>query len=183
MTALEGLARLIPPPSRAPTVDWPQYERDFGRGLPTDYKQFIDAYGSVEISELLIVLGPNQKLAFDLASQTRTIGTASEQVDPYYRTDKEEAEGVEETRSWLEALTAWGTTNEGHTLYWDTRDAIPEQWTVFVTNDTHEQWEHYPFGMVEFLRGLLANDLDPPSRLFSRTHLYDEPPTIYSLSP
>ena len=52
--ALKSIAKLVAPPSlpRGLNRSWKVVEREVGLALPADYKEFIDAYGTGQISTL-----------------------------------------------------------------------------------------------------------------------------------
>ncbi|MGQ4380649.1 SMI1/KNR4 family protein [Streptomyces sp. SAS_267] len=60
MSELDELRRLLGEPAPRPhsPSDWAEVEKYLGSSLPTDYKAFMDAYGSGIISEELVVFHP-----------------------------------------------------------------------------------------------------------------------------
>jgi hypothetical protein len=60
--ALEDLMRLVPPPGSPVDAGQPnrseEVERTLGTALPSDYNQFINAYGTGEFNDLFFVFSP-----------------------------------------------------------------------------------------------------------------------------
>ncbi len=67
--AIQKLLDILPPP-QIPypniKIDWDKVEKELGRKLPTDYKDFIDYYGYVIISDELIIYLPIGKSSLEI---------------------------------------------------------------------------------------------------------------------
>lgn len=61
---IQELMALVPPPEPPAdtTVDWTAAEADVGLLLPTDYKEFISHYGSVDLCGVIYVFHPKRPL-------------------------------------------------------------------------------------------------------------------------
>src|SRR5664280_145864 len=62
MSALmEQLREILPPPPEVPKLtpaDWIKAEETIGTPLPSDFKEFVDEYGSGDIGMLLLIPSP-----------------------------------------------------------------------------------------------------------------------------
>jgi SMI1-KNR4 cell-wall len=72
--ALEDLMRLVTPPIRPVDAGqpnrWDEVEQALGTALPSDYKQFISAYGTGEFNDLFFIFNPfSRTLAMNLLWQ------------------------------------------------------------------------------------------------------------------
>jgi hypothetical protein len=152
---LDRLQEVLAPPGAPletpPPGGWEQAEKCLGLSLPSDYKLFIQTYGSGRVNNFLGILNPFSGNRFrnmlDRAPLFRAdiwqLVTSSEALPPELDTPDD--------------LLAWGVTDNGHMLFWVTRGA-PSDWHVCLTGRDPE-WYFYPLGMSEFLWRWLAGQL------------------------
>jgi hypothetical protein len=156
MEVLERLQELMPPP-RSPVesgtpASWATAEAVLRTGLPRDYKEFIEAYGSGSIDQFVTVLNANSS-------------TPDLQLDQYGQ------KMLAVTRNLREAgvveipfpiypepggLLPWGVTANGDWGYWltDPLDS-PDAWPVVVSVDRGPDWFRHSGPLVRFLLEVL----------------------------
>nr|WP_246460846.1 SMI1/KNR4 family protein [Nocardia transvalensis] len=153
---LDRIRKLVPPPSPAPDTDWRTVERALGFPLPTDYKEFIDTYGSSRWEDYLHVMAPGcPNDRYDLFAWK---DWQTEAMEDLWAVEPRPAELQEAgTR-----IVPWATTDNGEMLYWLIRPGKrPEEWTVMINEGRGPQWEHIPHSCTQFLAAALAGDLRP----------------------
>jgi|GEM_PF-2497420 len=106
--------------------DWADLERYLGLSLPTDYREFIDRYGTGTFCDIRIT-GPDPCPEYDLRALVhREIELA--QSSPRARLAFSDRE--------VGAVIAWGETADGWLCGWGAADADPDQWgTAMVSPD------------------------------------------------
>ncbi|UUO08629.1 SMI1/KNR4 family protein [Blastopirellula sp. J2-11] len=119
--ALEEILNFIPPPAAAVDTsgDWAIAEQQFGLTFPTDYKQFIETYGSGEFQRGLVVANlltqeGRDKVCADL-SRYAELQAACEHE---YILHPERP-----------GLFPWGSDENGHLYCWWT-EGEPDQWGI-----------------------------------------------------
>ncbi|MCH5672359.1 SMI1/KNR4 family protein [Streptomyces gilvus] len=143
---IQGLRVLRPASARR--VDWTALERSLGVGLPTDFKEFAEAYPAVEIDEFLRVWSP-------------TPGREEEFIEVVQYClemlrDLQEAGDTEHYAAYPEpeGLLPWGESLEGDVFYWRTTGPDPERWPVVASGRNGAWWE-CAGGMLAFLVGVV----------------------------
>jgi SMI1 / KNR4 family (SUKH-1) len=124
---LEELARLIgPPPRQTPPIDWAAVEQTLGLRLPSDYKAFTSAYGSIDLGEFVWVWSPARTVPFEY--HTHEWLRASRDLDPpsYPYTFWPEPGG----------LLMWGRSRASHHFFW----CGPARWEGICLR----QWNGHP---------------------------------------
>lgn len=120
---MPALREMIGPPAEGvPAVDWDAVHARLGLVLPSDYREFIDAYGPGKFGEVKI-LSPGGRGEWDLFGllERRHAQVQGAERDP--RLDvpcHPEAGGV----------VSWGVTDDGRTLAWAPADPDPDRWVV-----------------------------------------------------
>jgi hypothetical protein len=139
--------------SAADRLAWSAVEESLGVNLPDDYKQFIEAYGSGRINELIWILNPfsaNENINLERQSHTQ-------------------AKVLEELRAIGEdipfnvfptsgGLLPFGITDNGDVLYWITRGA-PNDWIVVVNEARGSDWQIFEQNMTSFLASVLQHEI------------------------
>jgi hypothetical protein len=156
VTSLEELTRIVPAPSV--TVDgsgsWDSTETRLGTGLPSDYKAYIEMYGTGRLDGFIWVLNPfsrnpnlNLMTKGDAALRTlRELQSKHECEVPYPLYP--EAGG----------LLPWGITDNGDVLYWLTAGE-PKEWPVVLNAARDARTERHEGGMAAFLVRVLSADV------------------------
>ncbi|WP_227984327.1 SMI1/KNR4 family protein [Nocardia spumae] len=125
MTDLDELMRLLGSPSlRRPAGDWAEVESYIGSGLPSDFKAFLDTYGSGVISGELVVFHP-QGTSSPLLPRMRTIHETFGELreddpdDVPYPIHPEPG-----------GLISWGYDYSGDEHFFLPCDPDPERWKI-----------------------------------------------------
>lgn len=151
MTDINSLKQILTPPTRPVEAvgDWDAAEQDLGTGLPDDYKEFINTYGSGMISELpIMIYNPfADSIGFPLkegvyghhgimfAYQT----LIDDEFDFGYDLFPEPG-----------GLLPFGATGVGDYLNWKT-GGDPNSWHVVVSGHCEREWHVFPeMGIVAF---------------------------------
>lgn len=152
--AVGQLLQVMPtPPDGGDAVDWDRVHAEFGWRLPSDYRDFVAAYGMGTINETLGVFTPpfpGYPYVDHLLYQRS-----------YPATD---------------GLLLWASTDSADDFYWRCGDGDPDRWTVAVRTRSHG-WHDYPLGMADFLVSLLSGRIKPP--LIAGLGI-EQPPTFES---
>ncbi|MEV6209368.1 SMI1/KNR4 family protein [Kitasatospora sp. NPDC051914] len=148
-----GLAQILSciGPTCGDTADWKAAEAVYGRPLPSDYRWFIETFGRGTIEQMVVVRGP-------ATGRAEWEGIRVDTLPP---------EMVSETDDWhdpapeglyrLEDMLVRAHTNAADVLCWVAAEPDPDRWPVAVWSRCHAAWTVYPFGMAEFLVGLLCD--------------------------
>jgi hypothetical protein len=158
-------ADLSPPPrpleSGSPE-EWSRVEERLGSRLPSDYKEYIDTYGTGQINGLLWPHNPfaaNRFLnlfrlvADEVGALRRRKDLSGDEVCPYPLYPEPGG------------LLPWGLTDNGDVLFWLTKGQ-PDGWLVVVNGTRSPEYDEYDESMTSFLTKLVAGVI--VSRFFSR---------------
>ncbi|MFE4519233.1 hypothetical protein ACFRMQ_34205 [Kitasatospora sp. NPDC056783] len=142
-------------PTCGDVVDWEAVEATYGRRLPSDYQEFMTAFGCGSVEQALYVQAPATTTAELTGNFVSTLpaGMLADEGAGDWR-DPAQA-GLHR----LEDMLLWGLTEEDF-LCWVTSDENPDQWPVAVYSRFHAAWSVYPYGMAEFLLRLLRDGFD-----------------------
>src|SRR5579883_19087 len=127
-TLIKNLTNLVPipgSPRHAGTrQSWDDVEKRLGTGLPSDYKEFINLYGTGDLCDLFWILSP-----FKEPPENSLLGLLDSLLEPYLRgrTDFPERCPFPAYPEPGGLLPFGGTTN-GDTAFWLTRGQ-PDEWT------------------------------------------------------
>ena len=110
------------PPVSVPVVDWDAVHARLGLVLPSDYREFIDAYGPGTFGEVRILApgGTGEWDLFVLLAQRHAQVHGAERDSRLDVPCYPEAGGV----------VSWGVTGDGRTLAWAPADPHPDRWVV-----------------------------------------------------
>ena len=157
MNELKDLTELLPPPTtplEVPTADdWLQTERSLGF-LPSDYRQFIELYGTGQIDEFVWIFSPSTTNEYvNLQSQVtailRGLADSADQFPDVFGMPRHPEPG---------GLLPFGSTDNGDNLFWVTKGP-PDEWTVAVMGPRSPDIYKYNVGLVAFLRQLLSDEI------------------------
>jgi hypothetical protein len=149
------ISLLLPPsiPSEVhETPNWDEVEARLNIALPTDYKEFIGAFGIGEIAGEIWMLNP-----------------FSERFNLYHYKDlilgelgKVKAEFPEEYSFPLfpeeKGLLPCAVTNNGDVIFWKTR-GNPDDWTILLLEVRSTEYETYDMPLTDFLAQLLKSEI------------------------
>jgi hypothetical protein len=143
---------LLPPanPAEIPdNEDWHKVETQLRR-LPSDYKSFINGFGTGSINGFLWILNP--------ISNNRHLNLLRE-MDPMLGALRELRDSGEPCPYPIHpepgGLLPFGKTDNGDVLYWLTTDE-PERWTIVVNAALDPTFEKFDTNMTEFLAAVLS---------------------------
>ena len=161
MNGLVSIARLtamVPPPRRPFEVErvdrWRTVEVKLGLTLPTDYQDFIFAYGSGLFARFYRIYNPFA------ASELTNLATSIDRVCRALNEIK---------RDWPEqvphsiypdspGLLPWGNDENGNDYYWLTLGP-PNTWHVVSDEVRGEGLRHYECNMTDFLSDILTGKI------------------------
>jgi SMI1-KNR4 cell-wall len=152
------LAHILPIPAAPQEIpsldDWPSIEKDLGTPLPSDYKEFIEKYGSGRIDDFLAIFNPlSANKHTNLLARGRverdTYTTLRTKLPHYYSHDVFPDVG---------GLLPFGITDNGNVLYWKT-DHKTTLWSVIVYEERGPKYFAFDGNMVAFLKGVLSKEL------------------------
>lgn len=156
---LETLAKVAPPPlepidAGAPER-WAAIENRLGTALPSDYKRFINRYGSGDFNDLIAVLSPFSAPPDDLFSLIDPL------LEPYRQGRAELMPEQCPFPVFPEpgGLLPIAIDTHGGTMFWRT-EGPPDAWTLVLYDlNSNYGYEEYPMGLVPFLAGWLTGEL------------------------
>ncbi|URZ02827.1 SMI1/KNR4 family protein [Clostridium felsineum] len=138
--------------------EWNAIETQVGIRLPSDYKDFINEYGTGSINEFMWILTP-----FD-EDEYVNFGKRGEEISKAYIESK--ANNPEyfkhEVFPTKGGILPWGYTENGDELYWLTVGASDE-WHVIVYESRSSDYYEYNMGMVQFIYELVSGKLVCPA--------------------
>ncbi|MEU6227580.1 SMI1/KNR4 family protein [Streptomyces sp. NPDC047042] len=134
-------------------VDWPALKLLLGVDLPTDYKEFADAYPALEIGGFLRVWSP-------------ACGREEEFIEGVHYEleilrELQEDDAAEGCLAYPEhgGLLPWGGSVEGDVFYWRTSHGNPDHWPV-VAGGRDGSWWECEAGVLGFLVGMIDGTAD-----------------------
>ena len=155
---LERLRRLLPPP--ADPVEpgrpdgWPAVEAALGTGLPSDFKAFIERYGSGVVDDFLYLFNPfTQGPDGNLLVEKDRVLTGYRQTRARFPDRLALPPFPDEG-----GVLPLGRTDNGDELYWVT-DSQPDDWPVALLEARAARQELHPMPVTGFLAALAANQL------------------------
>lgn len=153
--SLTRLKEILPPPelkkeaSRAD--EWISVESTIGTELPSDYKEFIDLYGSGSIDRFLTIFDPfSRNENTNLLDAIRTKLEALRELQDEFQSERKYAIFPEPG-----GLLPFGGTDNGDVLFWKT-SGKPEAWSVVINESRAPEYEEFSSCMTDFLVGVLT---------------------------
>ena len=156
---LESLYRVLLPPvtpiETGSTEEWQGIEKTIGIALPSDYKQYINIFGTGCIGSFLWLFNP-----FSRNKHLNLLRQIDIKIDAL-RILKEKW-GDKQCPYPLypepEGLLPWGTTDNGDVLFWLTI-GHPDEWLVVINEARAPIYEEYQESMTNFLSKILSGEL------------------------
>ncbi|MDH6129273.1 SMI1/KNR4 family protein [Kitasatospora sp. GP82] len=158
--SVERLSQILGAPEVIPAqVPWELAPERINIQLPSDYKEFVNRYGSVrilgELSLWIPSLRPSSKgspsgfegFVWDTAQVAEELALAYED-DP----DEQPYPVFPEAGG----LLAWGNNANGSRCFWLTEGDDPDKWPVVIWYQEIEEWDRIGCCMTDFLATLLT---------------------------
>ena len=154
---MERLQQLLPVPENAAELGsvsaWGEIESSRGTQLPSDYKLYINRYGSLVVRGFITVFNPfsslpflnTEKISITLSAYTelRTIRPKGFPFEPY------PPKG---------GLIPWGGTENGDEFFWRSV-GLPDEWTVVLLSSRGGRFEELPMSAIDVLCNMLTGEL------------------------
>lgn len=161
MALSELLAVLAPPshPRETGGTPWPEVERRLSTALPTDYKRFIETYGTGRIADFLVILNPfTANRHIDLIDHAlhdpEGMSLLKDEHPGHDRFDRFPVPG---------GILPFAITDNGDTFYWKTSPS-PDRWPVLVYESRGPDHDMFDGPMTTALAALLSGAVR--SRIF-----------------
>jgi hypothetical protein len=168
MVDVDALARLIGPPPPGPfRIDWAAVEGALGLRLPTDFRRFAEAFGSIDLGDFVWIWSPAAgEVPFEPATQV------------FLRHSRDWDPSAYPYAFWPEpgGLLPWGSSRASDHFFWDTSvGADPERWPVVIHRylspaigkngeptggytHTGPVWHRIDASMIEVVAALVSGD-------------------------
>lgn len=152
---IEDLINIMPPP-QAPIEShgqtWANVEGAIGTLLPTDYKAFIENYGSGRINAFVWIFNPfSNRPAINLVNQVsaqlnalKTLANDFGEKCPYALFPENGG------------LLPLGMTDNGDVIHWLTKGK-PDEWRIVVNEARGPRYEEFDSDLTSFLRKILTH--------------------------
>lgn len=167
---IQELLQLVPPPAEPKNAqgNWRQLESDLGVALPSDYKQYIEAYGSGTLCSLFEIRSP-----FGLEAHYKT--TARDAWSSWAGIfhswgDVPESKLPFSVYPKLPGLLPWGTYGDVDVIGW-LADSDPSRWYIVYQDHYDGFIELRAFGFGKFLISALKGDPGLPGNVVSKEAL------------
>jgi hypothetical protein len=155
--ALDQLKRLVPPPAQPVNASgsWAPFEAELGICFPSDFKEYIGAYGDGEWGGFLMPVNP---LAYPTPKAYRSWLEIYLAADREARTScpDEYAGPIFPEKS---GRMPWAQTGNGDVLWWQTTGS-PESWTVIAWESRGPDHEYFDLQTIEFLYDWLTGKIN-----------------------
>jgi len=137
--------------------EWSNVENKIGISLPSDYKQFINTYGTGKIDNFIWILTPFVKDEnLNLLERSKFL------IDNYLKTAKKFPQYYKhKVYPEDEGLFPWGYTINGDILYWITKRKSND-WNIVVYESRSSENYEYEGTMTHFLYRLLTREIIDP---------------------
>jgi len=151
---LEKLTTILKTPKRTYNIgnnhEWEEYQKKYNCEFPSEYKKFINAYGTGCISDFLWILTPFE------SNEEINIFHRAEIMYASYNYMKDLFPGEYNYSIYPEegGLLPWGYTDNGDELYFKLTNE-----TVVVFGARYSDFYEYDMGMVEFLYKLFMKKI------------------------
>jgi hypothetical protein len=157
--SLQTLAQIVTPPTDpvdSGSVDeWLAIEEKLGTPLPTDYKEYINTYGTGTIGSFLWPYNPfsnNENL--NLITRIEQDLSALRQIKDEFGEEEVPYPLYPETGG----LLSWAISDNGDVLYWLTQ-GNREDWRIVINESRGPWFEQFEESTTSFLTKLASGDL------------------------
>jgi hypothetical protein len=161
---VERLAEFVGPPSRQPeSPPWAQSRHEIGFDFPSDYREFIDLYGSVRINGELSVWTPKLRPSEPGAPigfpgfvwNTAHDGGVGDYLAGAYE-DGDLTECPYPVYPAPGGLLIWGNNPNGDHCFWLTEGDDPDRWPIAIWYRQLAKWDRFDGGVPAFLLAIVT---------------------------
>ena len=155
---IDALLRLVPPPPKPTEVaslkKWRDIERKLGTKLPSDYREFVFAYGTGLFAGFYRVYNPFA------ASEYIALLPQVQTVCEMERDFKEREPDLVPYPIYPDpgGLLPWGNDENGNYYFWLT-EGEPDEWAVAQNGVRGKGYSTHPCSMTEFLTRVLQKKI------------------------
>lgn len=162
--AVERLVSILgePTAARAP-VPWVQAPAEIGLQFPTDYREFIDLYGSIKINDELYIWSPSIRPnepgwpgGFPGFIYNTTHGIGDYLAGVYEEGDLRECPYP--VFPMPGGLLAWANNPNVDHCFWLTGGSDPDKWPIAIWYRQLAKWDRFDGGMAEFLLAVVTGE-------------------------
>jgi hypothetical protein len=166
MNSLDRILSIVAKPERVIDAgnegEWRNIEDKIGFHLPSDYKLFIQYYGTGALNDFLYVFNP-----FTLNKNLNLLSQREDMIDSYRILKYNSPEKYPfSANSDVGGLLPWGITDNGDELYWLITGKDSNQWKIVSFKASDSYYETHDLTLTEYLAQLLEGRL--------KTHLYPD---------
>jgi hypothetical protein len=157
--SVKELCEILNYPHFLPDIDtperWQKIEAALEVSLPTDYKDFIDAFGTVYLGDFIYVLDPfTENQNFNLMGRGDAILEAFRDIGSILEGEKYPYPLYPDK----DGLLPWGFTINGDHLFWFTHGE-PQEWQIAIDESRGASFENYNESISSFLVKLLKKEI------------------------
>lgn len=151
---INKLITILKPPekiyNRGSDQDWISFQKNYNCIFPSDYKVFIDTYGTGSINNFLWILTPYE------SNKEINIFQKAEVMQLSYNYMKDMFPGEFKYSIYPEegGLLPWSYTDNGDELYFDLLNE-----SIVVIEARYSNFYEYKMGMIEFLYKLFTKEI------------------------
>jgi len=131
---------------------WPAIEQSIGISLPTDYKKFINKFGSVDIGKIFIIYNPFSSNKYLNLVQRIDEGLYALR---YLKKKYGDSECPYALFPESDGLLPWGISDNGDGLYWLTK-GHPDNWIIVLNEARDPEYEEHNVSLTGFLTSLIS---------------------------
>jgi hypothetical protein len=151
--ALENFCKTIKPPNQpienGGIEEWNGVEQALKTKLPSDYKNYVNNFGTGCISNFIWVFNPfsknsNLNLHAQIKAQLDAIATLENEFNEIYPYSIHPKSG---------RLLPWGITDNGDVMFWLT-DGEPDSWKTVIHESRGTRYETFDATITNFLMDL-----------------------------
>ena len=157
--SIARLKRLVPPPAQPVGVgsldEWWLVEQRLGVALPTDYRDFIFAYGTGLFARFFRVYSP-------FAAGSMSLYSSVQDTCEWRRNTKREFPDRVPYPIYPESpgILPWGNDENGHDYYWF-MEGGPDDWIVLADDVRGRGFSEHRCSMTEYLADVILGRVEP----------------------
>lgn len=154
------LMQVLPKPKEAVEVgrpeEWAAVEGVLGVALPSDYKAYIDIFGTGLICNFIYVLNPfSSKESLNLIGRGKAILAGRQSIRVEFGQEAWPYPLYPEPGG----LLPWGGTLNGDVLFWET-EGDPAAWGIIINEVRSRHFESFQGPMTTFLHRIITREIN-----------------------